>query len=248
MATSDWVVIGVGGLLLIKALVLCAITFRECWKKECKKPRFLCVKLLCEYWGKNRPRLCFNEGFILDIFKAVFWFISRFSLYTVISFCLDKLRVRRNIQYRIVDAYIIVFALTELAIFIIFASKPDTKSSCVLIAFITYRLFDLFQVWVRHFVLPDWNPVNAYRSLILVFIGYLEVIILYTLLVLIFQNNFDGISCLRQAFDYSIRNAVTIGSSAVTPSSSWGYAIFVSQLMFVLLFLTSVVSRIIGRK
>jgi hypothetical protein len=106
----------------------------------------------------------------------------------------------------------------------------------------------LIQAWVGQFVLPGWDPINPHRSLVLILIGYGEITIIYARLAYIFRNQFEGIYCLRQAFGYSVRNAVTIGSSTVKPVTNWGYAIFVSQLMFIILFLTSVVSRIIARK
>lgn len=203
--------------------------------------------MCCEYFKHERPRLCFNEGWILDVVKAIFWALSRLSILSIID-CIAEKRLSLRWRYHIVEVYIAVFAAAGLIVFLVFLNRKIETSCIFLIIFIIYRLFDLFQVWVRHFVLPDWNPINVYRSLILVFIGYVEVIILYALLIHIFQNQFEGISSLQQAFDYSIHTAVTIGSSGVTPKSCCAYAIHYTQLMFVLLFLTSVVSRIIGRK
>ena len=62
-----------------------------------------------------------------------------------------------------------------------------------------------------------------------------------------FKDNFEGITCLQQAFYYSIRNAITIGSD-FNPTTPVGLAIYASQIMFVLLFLTAVVNRIISRR
>jgi len=87
--------------------------------------------------------------------------------------------------------------------------------------------------------------VNIYRSLVLVFIGYFEIIISYALLALVLKDNFQGINYWQQALYYSFSNAITIGSG-FTPVSCLSYAIFITQIMFVLLFLTAAVNTIIS--
>jgi len=224
-----WIIIGIGSVIVVAIIILAL--YSKSWCEYCK----------C-------PRLCWNEGFILDVFRFAFWLASRISVLNIIK-CIAEGKVSRKCQYHIVDSYISVFAAAELAMFIIVASNPTTDLNCLALKFfIAYRLFDIFQVWFLHFVLPDWNPINTSRSLILVGIGYIEVIILYSLLVFMLKDDFIGITCFQQAFLYSLGNAITIGFGIIRPEEPWSYVIFVTQIMFVLLFLTAVVNRIIGRK
>ena len=203
--------------------------------------------MCCKYLKHERPRLSWNEGFILDAFRFVFWLVSRISLFSIIKCIVDD-KISRKWQYRIVDSYILVFAILELIMFIIVALNPTANLNCLALkCFIAYRLLDIFQIWIRHFVLPDWNPISTSRTLILVGIGYFEIIILYSLLVFMLKDDFIGITYFKEAFLYSIGNAITIGSG-IRPEEPFGYVILVTQIMFVLLFLTAVVSRIIGRK
>jgi hypothetical protein len=130
---------------------------------------------------------------------------------------------------------------------LIFFSQLDTTSNWLL-AYIYYKLSETFITWSRQYILGDWNPINKYRSLVLAFIGYAEIIFLYAVIAFLFREYLIGINCTTQAFYYSVRNAVTIGASNIIPQGFVGYAIYVSQLMFTILFLTSVISRIIGRK
>jgi hypothetical protein len=114
---------------------------------------------------------------------------------------------------------------------------------------VIYRLFEISQSWVSQYVIggtsTPWQPRNVHRSLVLVFMDYFDVIASYAVLAWV-NGHFADITGWSQAFNYSVRNAVTIGASE--PFGFWGYFIFVTQLAFALLFLTSVVNRIIGHK
>jgi len=151
--------------------------------------------------------------------------------------------------YHSVDLYITLWVIFLSLILFVFNDYTYTHK-CIFLGLIAYRLFEILQSWISQFVLggvPEpWNPRNIYRSLVLVFIGYLEIIISYALLALILKNHFEGISSWQEALYYSIRNATTIGSSDVTPISCIGYTVFGTQIMFVLLFLTAVVNSIIS--
>lgn len=118
---------------------------------------------------------------------------------------------------------------------------------------ILYRLFDIFQAWVNDFVLmPNWQPVDPRRTLVLVFIGFLEVIISYALFAFIYQTSFyiRQSASLGQSLYYSVRTATTI-SADWKPKSLAGYFIFYTELVFAILFVTAVIGQIfsyIGNK
>ena len=157
---------------------------------------------------------------------------------------------KRN-AYRLVDGYVLAWLLFELYLFTFSVINPDyiTASWFVWLVriLVSYRLFDIFQAWVNQFVLmPDWQPVDPYRALVLVFIGYIEVIFSYALIALVFPHSFSGIfETGWQALYHSVTTAITIGSNS-QPTIPSGYAIFCTQIMFSLLFVTAVIQRILG--
>jgi len=205
----------------------------------------MCSRRFCEYWNRNKPRNLWNEGFIFDLVRSIFWFLDKVAVINLIKLFIS----RRQFRYLAVDTYIfILFAAESYLLASLHFSFLPRLSDLALQGFIWWRLFGLFRIWVTHFVISkDWDPINLSRTLILVFIGYLEIIISYTILAFILREHFMGIVCLQDAFYYSIRNAITIGSD-IRPIDAYGFALFISQLGFVLLFLTSVVSRIISRR
>jgi hypothetical protein len=212
--------------------------------------------MCCEYFKPPRELTSdinrWDEGWVLTFTGCIFWLLSRISLYTYIVYFLEKKYIPPTYRYRFVDSYIIFFFLVASIIFTILFFMPDINICCSLLilikSLVIYRLFETFQTWVRHFILPDWNPINVYRTLILVIIGYIEVIISYSFLYYIFNEQFSGPDTFREIFYYSICNSITIGYSAVTPVNVGGYAIIVTQFIFVLLFLTAVVNRVFSRK
>ena len=88
--------------------------------------------MVCEYftegWQKVKP--CWNAGWILDIFRVLFWILSKLSILNIIGFYAEKLEARSKKRYLIVDWYIFVFATAELIIFLIFAFNPAAYPSC----------------------------------------------------------------------------------------------------------------------
>ncbi|MFC2063182.1 hypothetical protein ACFLS8_04500 [Chloroflexota bacterium] len=254
MATWGWIILAIGIVVVfgIASIIICLHRKSHCGYCE----------YWTEYWWGVKP--CWNDGWVLDVARVIFWFLSKLSIIRAIVFWKEKRykresssyeRERRKL-YQCVDWYVVSW-IVILGIFTCFNAKNNISPpyNYVIIGFVSYRIFDIWQSWVSQFVLGSisghWNPRNLHRSLLLVFEGYGEIIIGYALLIFVFQAQFagfEGMLSLREAFGYSICNAVTIGSSQIHPITNWGYAIFASQLMFVLLFLTSVVARIIGRE
>ena len=154
-------------------------------------------------------------------------------------------------RYVAVEIYVLGWFAIEITFLLLLAGERFTD--CFLLIWllrflICYRLFDIFQSWVSQFVLmPKWEPVSPYRSLVLVFIGYIEIIISYALLAFVFDSAFSvPFDTVWKAFYYSVTTATTIGSKW-GPISAGGYAIFYTQLMFVVLFVTAVIQRILTR-
>ncbi len=200
-----------------------------------------------EYWDRVKP--CWNHGWILETLKLTFWVLSWLSIGVIVPYCIEN---KRGFGCRdlFVDSYVFIWVMLSGVVFTFFAinDAPWLAHNCVVLGFFSYRLFETFQSWFSQYILggvpKQWETRHPYRSLVLVFVGYAEVIFIYALLAFILQNNFYGIVSWQQAFRYSLGNAITIGSSGIVPTLGVGYALFATQIMFTLLFLTSAVNRI----
>jgi len=203
---------------------------------------------MCEYWKQDRPNIYWKDGWILDVLRAVFWFFSRLSISRVIVyFKARKYGSGHRKLYQCVDWYVFSWILI-LILFIIMVNVLSIRfpCSCIIVAFVSYRLFDTWQSWVSQFVLSaQWSPRSVYRSLVLVFLGYIEVTFLFSLLAFIFKDDFMGIYCWSQSLLYGFGNAATIGSG-IAPVTGVGYTLFAVQIMFTLLFLTAIINRIVS--
>ncbi|HEY40891.1 MAG TPA: hypothetical protein G4O18_03425 [Dehalococcoidia bacterium] len=165
----------------------------------------------------------------------------------------EGVRYKRIRLYEAVDRYVLGWFAFEIVIFIamLFFFRCDCKWFFIVpLIFIIYRLLEILQAWVSQFILGGvpvrgWKPLDVYRSLVLVCVGYVEIIFSYAFIVLFCWESFDGIEYGVKALHYSVSNAVTIGSDVV-PRSWLGYTIFGTQVIFILLFITAVIGFIIG--
>jgi hypothetical protein len=206
-----------------------------------------------QFWHSDVDKDRNEHGVVLPCLR---WFFGRLEKFSYIRFKVFRMQKRSkpsSLRYIVVDWYIVKWFSTEIVFFILLAlfhSSTYNVYFWIPLAIICYRLFDIFQSWVSQFVLggvpqAGWKPIDIYRSLILVFIGYTEIIISCAFFALFLKKQFQGIEYWQQALYYSIRNATTMGSD-YHPISIGGYAIFGTEVMFVILFLTAVVNTIIS--
>jgi hypothetical protein len=121
---------------------------------------------------------------------------------------------------------------------------PDNSPQIILLIVISYRLLDVFQTWIGNFFISDPMLKNPYRTLILTFIGYGEIILWYSILAYTLRCNFNNISSFTDALYYATGTA-SIGAS-IFPETFIGVVIFATQIMFAISFVTVVVNRIIA--
>lgn len=237
MTTCGWIILGVVVIILAVLIVVHH-------------------KLLCKYWRKDwylyKVKLCWNNGWLIVVLKYLFVFFSKLSFGLLITYFIERKKGdEHRCRYLFVDSYV-TFWVGLIVLFSMLAinSTPCCILDCIILIFLSYRLFEIFQSWVSQYILggvsEPWKTRNIYRNLVLVFLDYGEVIFSYALLAFILKNNFSGITCWQQSFLYSLGHAVTIGSNNIVPTTSIGYALFATQLMFTLLFLVAAVNRIIA--
>jgi hypothetical protein len=201
---------------------------------------------------ENKCKPCFNDGFILDGLKCIFFWLSKLSCLRFTIWRLEQKGHWNSCLYKVVDSYILARFILEISLSVfLYHSRHELYSNWLvvpLIIVVSYQMFDIFQTWVNQFILGEWNPISLSRTLVLVFIGYAQITLCYSFIAFFFRDQFShNMVNWIQAFRYSIGNAVTIGSN-YSPTHFGGYMIFASQLGFTLLFITAVVSRIISGK
>lgn len=209
-----------------------------------------------QYWRDNlyrphKPKF-WNRGWLIEVINCIFGFLNFISPSRLISWIIEKKRSKRA-AYHFVDSWV----FSSLAILLlIFFSNIFNFSDLLLIPAgwvvwaVGFRMADLFQSWFNHFVLggvpKKWNPVDPTRSLVIVFMGYFEIVIAYSILAYNYKDSFKCINSLQDSFMYSIGNAITIGSTNIKPEGLASYIILSTQLILVLVFLTAVVQHIIN--
>ena len=209
---------------------------------------------LRKYLADNLPdKTLFFEGWILDVLRWVFSVLSMLSLGRDVQWVIEYKTKSKKYSYLFVDCYVLIWLGLIIFLFIRQSSvNYGNAFSYWLVGLITYRLFEIFQSWVSQFIIGGvpkrgWRPISKYRSLILVFLSYIEITTIYAIFALLFRNNFKDMKDYKDAFYYSVRNAVTIGTN-FDPSGLIGQVLFYSQIIFVLLFLTAVIQSIISYK
>ncbi len=205
-----------------------------------------------KYFQDNFPsKPCWNEGWILYIFRWLFSILNALSICRNISWCIVSKSTKW--AYIFVDFYVSLWLGLIIWLFIRQAHIDYVNIvPCWLIAIVSYRLFDIFQSWVGQFVLggvpkQGWQPISKYRSLVLVFLNYIETVVVFGFLALIFNDAFKDLTHRWDALYFSLRNAITIGTN-VQPVKCIDYVLFYTQMVFVLLFLTAAIQSIISYK
>lgn len=214
---------------------------------------------MCRYFS-GRPRANWNNGWIISKTIFLFWGLRKISLNNFVNWLilrrypsreLDWHRVSRR-TYLITDSYVFIGFISAFILFILVAReniKLVDTSLIVVLVIVSYRLLEIFQTWFNNFLIiskPALRDVR--RTLVLTLITYFELIFWYSILVFVNKDKFvqdtKFIHSWQQALYYGMGTA-TIGSD-IQPISSLGFVILSSQLIFFILFLSVVISRIIS--
>ena len=210
-----------------------------CFWKECK-------------WEYRKVASQESRGFILKGLRYVF---ALFYLLSFSKWLSGTLKARRNITqknfhpYCCIEIYVTVWLFIEVAVastiaiyhwpMIYSQSKLSHVSALFFVGLFSYRLFDLFQSWVSQYVLKsNWDAIDVNRSLVLAFIGYIEITIIGAIIRFTYQqSNYFG-----DAFYNSVMTAI-----ANPQREDVGLAIMYTQIAFSILFLTAVAQHVVGR-
>ncbi len=193
-----------------------------------------------------------DPGFIV---KGLRWMFAVFYLLSFSKWISGTLKARRKIDtgnlrpYSCIEIYVTVWFFIEVAVASTIASyhwpviySQSTLSHVFALFFVvlfSYRLFDIFQSWVSQYVLKSrWEAINVNRSLVLAFVGYIEITIIGAIIRFAYQQS----SYFSDAFYNSVMTVI-----ANPQREDMGLAIMYTQIGFAILFLTAVAQNVVGR-
>lgn len=158
-------------------------------------------------------------------------------------------------QYRCVDWYVISWLALGIVFFLLLFIH-GLNQQCVVrwifTIFLSYRLLDIFQAWVKMFLLSEDPELrDPLRTLVLVLIGYFEIAVAYAVIAFLYKNGFQEVlntgtfDHIVESLRYSVGVLTTLGSTW-EPSACNGYLILYTQVLLGVLFIIVVIQRVIA--
>lgn len=190
---------------------------------------------ICDYLKDGFEKPCWNTGWIFACFSFIIWFIRKIFPLRIFTF-----KKSPKERFFITDLYVFILLVHAIVLFSLIPKDISDGWRVFLLVMIALRLTELFFTWVGDFLISDPHLENSKRTLIIVLMGYLEIILWYSLLDFIIT---DGI-CRLQSFAYAVSTA-TVGPDKI-PDTTIGVVLFTSQLIFDILFLSVVITQILN--
>jgi hypothetical protein len=228
------------------------------WVWGCAHEILRLLSWICEwvrigYWHEiYEVRRQENHGYILGWLRYLFailplltlhkWLTVKYQSYssqelknTGKLFIYKRVEIWDVLSWVILQGLIIIFIL-------VWPIWVQNSLATVGIVFLCFRLFEIFQSWVSQFILKyEWDPINANRSLLLSIVSYLEIVAIGAIIRFMVSSTVDSIA-LFTALRYSILATIA------NPSEKDMFGpILYTQIMFALLFLTTVIQQVVGR-
>jgi hypothetical protein len=191
----------------------------------------------------------FSFSFMLPVLQYIFDFLLILTLFEICRCIIKKIQrvLHKEViksgpfsEYKCIEIYVILLIILELyALF--FHSTLNSLFINVILCILCYRLFEIFVLWFRNYIVGSPEPISARRFLILTLINYFEVGIIFAFISLVFGFGFQKpISSAFQSLNYSICVATGLGSS-FEPRSTCAYLIFFSEITLAILFLIVII-------
>jgi hypothetical protein len=197
-----------------------------------------------------------SPGFIVNWLRYLFtsFFLVSISKWISGTKKAEDMIFRRDLRpYKWIEIYVIIWLCLETVTLItieilvrtnivssvssIINTALFSKLKILVLLIFSYRLFDIFQSWVGQFILGGkWKPISINRSLVLAFEGFVEIVLLGTLLGIsggYYPRVGDGIE-------------TSLMTMLINPEPGLNIIQYV-QLLFAVLFIGVVVQHIIGR-
>ena len=192
--------------------------------------------ILGKYWRQSSElRTCWNDGWFLPLLKWFFWILSWLSLGRVIPYWIEN-TYGKKARFFFIDTYVFLWIVFVTTLAILEITSHILVLDRIILSFLGYRLFEIFQSWVSQYILGGVpTPLhlhNPYRTLIIVFIDYVIMTLAYALF-RVSSGSFS--SGLRDSLNIAVFNI---------PSTQGVDCLLVTQITFAILFLVTAINRI----
>lgn len=149
---------------------------------------------------------------------------------------------------RATEIYVIVWLVISSLIWLLCYSYGLLAFiSCALIAILLiWRLLDISQAWLNTYKDREVHSRSPVRSLILVFLNYLELTLIFGILAFVCRYDFyPAFDNAIQSLRYSI-GVITLLGSKYDPGTWLGGIIYYSEFIYGLVFLVIVINRVLA--
>ena len=186
-----------------------------------------------------------RSGFIYPGIRFLFSILEKATLLGFLRFLFIRMLHRKwfvlNSPFA-VDIYVCFWLAMELSVFL----YPFTS---ILIPFIfsfifLWRLIDIIQSWFNAFIQAPYNASSPMRSLVLVMLNYVELAIIFAVIIFSFQAHFRPHPFyMFDAFFSSLTILIPVVNPVVTPISIPGLAIYYGEIFVSLVFYIVIIQR-----
>jgi len=188
-----------------------------------------------------------TTGIIYPVLAVFFKFLENITFLGLIRYVfIRRLRFRWYILYSqlAVDLYILFWFATELAVFLYpFTSLVITR---VFSYIYIWRIVDIVQSWFNVTVRPPYQSTPP-RALTLVLLNYIEIILIFTVIIFSFQDNFFHRPIyMYNAFFASVSVIIPMVDPVITPLTLTGLAIYYGEIVLGLIFLIVIIQRTVA--
>ena len=188
-----------------------------------------------------------TTGIIYPAIAGFFRLLEYVTLLGLIRFVfVRRLRFRWYVSYSqiAVDLYILFWLAAELAVF----SYPF--SSLVITRVFSYiflwRIVDILQSWFNTSIRSPYQS-SPTRALTPVLLNYVEIILIFTIVIFSFQDSFFGRSVyMYNALFASISVIVPMVDPVITPYNIPGIVIYYGEIALGLIFILVVIQRVVA--
>lgn len=158
--------------------------------------------------------------------------------------CIGQFSIAK--EKKTVELWVLFWLFIEVVAFILTLICANFASFAWIVVLLSvYRLASIFRVWFTVFILSPPEPASKPRLIILTLINYAEIVITFAVIAFVSKGSFgteqqtsfrSGVDSLR----YSVGVATSLGSH-FEPTTWLGYIIMLFQIMYVIIFITTVI-------
>lgn len=224
---------------------------------------------ICSYLNSRWRSISRRKGFIVPFLLTVFFdFLKLFSFLEFLRYIARRICLTRKIPSKwfwrwlslwrclntqfAVEVYVLLgLLIVETTFFCLLWDNPSRASSLLFYWFANILLIlksiEIFQTWFNIHIIRIAEPASAPRLLVLIFINYIELIIIFSVLSFLHQGCFSpAFGSLQNSLLFTLNTFIpfdlNLGLDFI-PKGLCGYLMFFTEILFTLLFILIIIGR-----